>query len=86
MKMKDRESLILEDFSNFAHEQWSGWMEYLFSKSIKKPNGTVVIPKWAVDRWEHQMSTKYKDLREDEKNSDRREASKMIELVKKWYE
>ncbi|HDR3523998.1 TPA: hypothetical protein QCN93_004711 [Bacillus pacificus] len=73
---------LKEDLSNLAHEQWSGWMEYLFSKSVKNEDGTVIIPKWAVDRWERQVNTSYKDLSEEEKDSDRKEADKFLKVIR----
>jgi len=70
-----------ELLAQYAHDAWSGWMEYLFSKSIHNDDGTVTIPKWAVDRWKRQADTKYDDLPEQEKMSDRDEAMKMIEII-----
>lgn len=72
-----------EKLAELCHNQWSGWMEYLFSKSVNpiEPNGTVIIPKWAVDRWKRQMKTKYPDLSEEEKESDRSEAEKFLKIL-----
>lgn len=72
---------LREKLAEYAHNQWIGWMKYLFSKSIKNKDGTVTIPKWAVDRWERQINTDYKNLSEEEKISDRKEADGMIEIV-----
>jgi len=78
---------IREELAKYAHDQWSGWMEYLFSKCINyKPNdvqadlGAMIIPKWAVERWQKQIKTSYKDLSEEEKNSDRSEANGMLKI------
>ena len=70
-----------EQLADYAHEAWAGWMVYLFEKSIHNEDGTVTIPKWAVDRWKRQTITKYLDLPEEEKESDRNEADKMISLL-----
>ena len=67
-----------ERFAALAHEQWSGWMRYMFEKSGWCDDGTVTIPSWAVARWRRQMTTPYEALPEDEKDSDRKEADKMI--------
>ena len=48
-----------EQFAKLAHEQWSGWMKYLFGKCSKISKGRMVIPKWAVERWSYQMITPY---------------------------
>lgn len=82
---------VQEKLANYAHKAWSGWMEYVFSKSIPyKPGevqgeeGALIVPKWAVDRWQRQIETKYEDLPEREKDSDRAEASTMLAIVKDW--
>ena len=70
-----------EQFAEYAHDAWAGWMSYLFSKSTKNEDGTVTIPAWAVERWTRQMNTQYWDLPEEEKNSDREEADKIIAMT-----
>ena len=72
--------MIREKLAEYAHEAWAGWMQYLFSKSKYNADGTLTIPKWAVQRWERQMATRYKDLPEEEKKSDRDEADKMLDI------
>lgn len=76
-KKVDREKLAA-----LCHEQWSGWMKYMFSKSKLSSAGCIIIPKDLVDRWCKQMNTPYKKLSEEEKNSDRAEADKFIKLIK----
>lgn len=71
-----------ERLAEYAHDAWSGWMEYLFSKSEQNEDGTVTIPKWAVERWTRQATTKYSGLPEGEKASDRDEADKMLAIMK----
>ena len=81
---------VREKLASYAHKQWSGWMEYLFSKcytvylepTLQEPDGEahLVIPKWAVDRWKKQIETSYEELSEPEKESDRKEADGMIEI------
>lgn len=91
---------IREELSDLCHQQWSGWMEYQFEKSsaltiinhfvnIKNEEDVLsetfcVIPKWAEERWQKQLKTKYEDLSEEEKNSDRKEADKILNF--KIYE
>lgn len=85
---KPLEGLDLEELANLCHEQWSGWMEYLFSKSYHivdeddEKTGDMRIPKKLVDRWKRQMNTEYKSLPENEKESDKKEARKIISLIK----
>jgi hypothetical protein len=68
-----------EKMAALCHDQWAGWMEYLFLKS-KQVDGCVIIPAWAVERWRRQVATRYPDLSEDEKNSDRNEADRFLSL------
>jgi hypothetical protein len=78
----DLESLIIERLANYAHKSWSEWMKYLFSKSCHYTDGTVVIPKELVTRWTRQIKTDYPELPEDEKQSDRDEACKILQALK----
>jgi len=74
---------LLVDLSEYAHNAWAGWMEYLFSKSTNNEDGTVTIPKELVVRWKRQMETYYNLLPENEKLSDIKEAEKIILIYEK---
>lgn len=67
----------------YAHEAWAGWMRYLFSKSTLNLDGSVTIPREFAERWLRQMTTPYDELPENEKQSDRDEAEKIQEIVKR---
>lgn len=71
----------IEKLADQAHKSWSGWMEYLFNKSVCHSDGSVTIPRDLVERWDRQLKTDYKDLSEKEKESDREEARKYLELI-----
>lgn len=79
----------IELLAALAHDQWSGWMKYLFEKCQQAAstratfyNGPgVVIPAPSVERWVRQMNTPYADLPEEEKESDRVEARKVLNLL-----
>ncbi|MCK4824813.1 hypothetical protein KA005_54180 [bacterium] len=79
-----------EKLAELCHKQWSGWMEYLFSKcevenisdiygSVIKQN--IIMPAWGVKRWKKQMNTPYQKLSEEEKESDRKEADRFLDLL-----
>lgn len=72
---------LREQLADLAHQQWSGWMEYLFSKGTVNDDGTWTMPAWAVERWRRQMQTSYAELSEQEKNSDREEADRVLALI-----
>ena len=72
-----------EILAALAHRQWSGWMEYLFSKCIAVDDGSgnLIIPSDYVQALERQMYTKYTQLSEAEKDLDRKEADKVLEAL-----
>lgn len=72
---------LREGLAEYAHAAWSGWMKYLFEKCDNRGGDTLVIPAWAVERWQRQANTPYGDLPESEKESDRIEADRMIEIM-----
>lgn len=70
-----------ERLADYAHAAWAGWMKYMFQKSEHNlVEGTVTIPAPLVNRWMRQMNTPYAELPESEKESDRLEADRMIEI------
>lgn len=79
-----------EELAKLAHEQWSGWMDYLFGKCIpyqpgkvQAEEGALIIPKWAVDRWQRQAKTPYSELTIAEMDSDREEAGKFLAVFRR---
>lgn len=78
-----REQRLLEKLAERAHASWSHWMQYLFSKSCKQADGSVVIPASMVERWERQMNTPYSQLSEQEKQSDRDQAELSLPIIYK---
>ena len=75
--------MLREGLAKLAHEQWSGWMEYLFTKGIDHTDGSFTIDKEHTLRWKRQMRIPYEKLSEEEKDSDRKEADKFIEELRK---
>lgn len=80
-------ALAREALAEYAHDAWSGWMKYMFSKGHLEPRipgaseNVYIMPAWAVERWTRQANTPYADLPESEKESDRLEADRMIEII-----
>ncbi len=70
-----------EELAAYAHTAWSGWIRYMFSKAERTEDGRILIPKDSVARWDRQMVTDYADLPESEKESDRKEADAMLEIM-----
>jgi len=72
--------MLREELAKYAHEAWSGWMRYVFSESGLHSDGTMIIPKRAVERWTRQIITPYDELPEVEKDSDRDEADRILDI------
>lgn len=70
-----------EVLANLCHDQWSGWMRYLFSKGTFHDDGTWTMPAEFVQRWQRQMSTHYTHLSQSEQESDRTEADKFLAAI-----
>lgn len=70
--MIDRPRLdVVEALAALSHEQWAGWARWM-------------IDQWspeAVARWERQVATPYAELSEREKESDRVEARRILDLL-----
>lgn len=71
---------MLEKFASLQHDIWSHWMQYLYRCSGLDKEGNLVIPKVKKERWARQMDTKYADLPDEEKESDREQAEKVLNL------
>jgi ribosome modulation factor len=72
--------------ARLCHEQWSGWMSYLFSQCKKGRNGKLIIPAWAVERWKRQMEEPYDELPENEQDSDNAEADRFLALIQEYVD
>jgi len=70
------ESKLREILADLAHQQWSGWMRYML-KRLEEPDPQV----W-LDRWRRQMETPYAELCESEKESDRKEADRVLKVIR----
>lgn len=78
---RDQSEELREELAELAHDQWARWMKYLFSKGTFNEDGTWTMPRDSVLRWQRQMKTPYSELSEKEKESDRAEADKFLEVI-----
>lgn len=72
---------VKERLAEYAHKAWSGWMKYMFKKSFLLSDGSVKIPADLANRWRGQFKTDYNDLPENEKESDRHEAQRILDII-----
>ena len=65
------------------HAIWSHWMRYLFSvcHADDEYPEFLIIPGDKVQRWKRQMETLYAALSEQEKESDREQADKVLAAI-----
>ncbi len=75
------EEKIREDVAGLCHEQWSGWMRWLFQFGVHNDDGTFTMDADKVARWTRQMKTSYADLSGSEQESDRKEADKFYRVI-----
>ena len=82
--MVEDNKILLEKMNlllaQYAHNAWSGWMKYLFTKGRLNKSGSFTIAKDSVDRWQRQMNTDFYNLPDTEKESDLKEAKTILDL------
>jgi len=74
---------VVEVVAEQCHQQWARWTEHLLSKtgpSLNTETRWTINAEW-IERWRRQINTSYADLSEDEKESDRREARKILRAL-----
>ena len=72
---------IIEKLADNEHNRWANWQKYVHSKCIKNEDGSLTIPKEYVEHWEYEINTKYKDLPENIKESDRKEVTQVLKIL-----
>ena len=77
---------LREELAHLAHEQWRGWMLFMFERSLVDQHGQLIVPATLLKRWQRQAGTPYDQLPEEEKESDRKEAERVLSLLQDWYE
>ena len=69
---KMKEQYKLEELAELEHIQWAHWTRYMLN-NLTPEN---------IERWKRQIDTPYEELSEEEKNSDRKWARKVLDIVK----
>jgi hypothetical protein len=72
---------LVEELAAIEHERWSHWQRYLHSRCVPQPDGSLLLPADLVARWQKQIDTKYADLPDPEKESDRQQVRKYLPLI-----
>ena len=72
---------LVEQLAAVEHERWSHWQRYVHTKCVRQPDGSLLLPASLVARWEKQIETKYAELDEQERESDREQVRKYLPLI-----
>ena len=81
-KLFDEE--VREKLADIEHDRWSKWQKYMHSKMER-----ISTAKWSLldelfQRWERQINTRYAELSEKEKDSDREQVDMHLPLIKQF--
>ena len=71
----------LEQLAAIEHERWADWQRWVHSVCLTQKDGSLVIPAALVERWERQIGLRYKDLSEQEKESDREQVRRYWPII-----
>ena len=71
----DNKKELIEELAELEHKQWMSW-----AKDILK---TEDITKERADRWKKNSFKSYKDLSEEQKETDREWAEKVLKIINK---
>ena len=74
-----------EALAEYAHDCWSRWMTHLLSRTRQNADGSVTITTKDVRRWQRQRVTAYGDLAENEQDSDRAEADRILAIMESLH-
>lgn len=81
----EKDKNLIELLAKHEHDRWVKWQEYMFSCCQKNDDGSFVIPKDKVERWQRQIKTDYDNLSEKEKNSDRNQAKEIVDIIRNFH-
>ena len=62
---------LREELADLEHQQWAHWTRYMLD-NLTPEN---------IERWKKQVDTPYKILSDREKDSDRKWADKVLEII-----
>lgn len=74
-------NVIRERLADIQHQIWSHWMRYLFQICPRNADGSVTIPRDKVQRWTRQLETAYLLLPENEQESDKHQADRVVKAL-----
>lgn len=72
---------LIEALAAIEHERWAHWQQYVHQQGTRNSDGSILLPAHSVERWERQIATRYEDLPEEEKHSDREQVRKYLPVI-----
>jgi len=82
--LTQKEIELMEKLADIEHQRWADWQKYFHSKCVRLSNfSSMIIPEEVWNRAERQINTDYKDLSEEEKDSDRHQVMRYWNLINK---
>lgn len=79
-KVLESEQLV-DELAAVEHERWAHWQRYMHGQCIEQDDGSLLIPRELVVRWERQMATPYAELTREEQRSDQEQVHKYLPLI-----
>ncbi|WP_316213760.1 MULTISPECIES: hypothetical protein [unclassified Bradyrhizobium] len=79
-------ALLVDELAALEHQRWAHWQQYVHEKAERRPDGSLVLPAELVARWQRQIGTRYEDLTNEEKESDREQVWKYLPILKRWLQ
>ena len=73
---------LIEELAEVEHTRWADWQTWCH-KVLRQECPSPELEK-VLERWDVQIATKYKDLTEMEKDSDRYQVGRYLKIVKSF--
>jgi hypothetical protein len=72
----------LDELATVEHERWAHWQRFLHGQGLPHgEDGSIVLPGELVRRWERQLSMRFSQLSEAEKESDRDQVRRYLPII-----
>lgn len=71
----------IDRLAALEHDRWAHWQQYLHNQCERRSDGSLVIPRDLVCRWEAQIRTPYVELSLEEQESDRDQVRRYLPTV-----
>lgn len=72
---------MLEALAAIEHERWAHWQRYMHNRGKLQADGSLLIAAELVHHWERLIATPYPDLAEAEKESDRDQVRRYLQII-----